>query len=161
MFAIVLCQRTRSVCGLWLPSLALKVSYHCYKLVNSCTYFRAAFLFRHPKAQATFEVFFLPLDKVVWCLIAVSLGVIILVMKCIIYYEYVRKVNPDIDVSWSAIVLFLIGAVCQQGSPTVPDFISGRILTLFVFVFAILINQFYSASLVSKIHIIFLIILRT
>ncbi|KAJ8928860.1 hypothetical protein NQ314_018517, partial [Rhamnusium bicolor] len=58
--------------------------------------------------------------------------------------------NQDgVDSSWSFVFLFALGTFCQQGGTCYPKLFSSRILSLFVFLFCLLIYQFYSASIVS------------
>lgn len=46
-------------------------------------------------------------------------------------------------------IIVSFGAMCQQGASSVPDKISGRILTLFIFVSLMFLYTSYSANIVA------------
>ncbi|XP_018571126.1 glutamate receptor 2-like [Anoplophora glabripennis] len=109
----------------------------------------AAFIFRNPKSLSSIEGFIKPLSSSIWALTAVSAVLLIILLRLSCVYEH-QNIYQHVDMSWSYFVVCIIGALCQQGMSITPKFLSGRIVTLFLFLFALLIYQFYSASLVSN-----------
>ncbi|XP_017775596.1 PREDICTED: glutamate receptor 2-like [Nicrophorus vespilloides] len=112
----------------------------------------SAFVFRHPKRKAAFEVFLRPLQKFVWVTIVFAIVVVALILKFVVKFEAQIRGNTrnrEIESTWSSMLLMILGALCQQGCSNIPAFISGRIVTIFVFVFSVLLYQFYSGSIVS------------
>ncbi|CAH1113582.1 unnamed protein product [Psylliodes chrysocephalus] len=113
----------------------------------------STFIYRKPKVTATsYEIFLRPLETEVWIVILITLGAILIILKIIFRNEVkvFRKRNFSVDdTTWSFLVLFTLGAFCQQGASCYPKFLSSRILAFFIFLFSILIYQFYSASIVS------------
>ncbi|KAJ8943035.1 hypothetical protein NQ318_022579, partial [Aromia moschata] len=121
---------------------------HCKDFFN----FRSTFIYRRPKPKPkSYEIFLKPLETQVWISISVIMVVITITLKIIFRNELsVRpKRNGSIDSSWSFLFLFTLGAFCQQGATCYPKLFSSRIASVFVFLFCILIYQFYSASIVS------------
>ncbi|XP_074034442.1 ionotropic receptor 75a [Leptinotarsa decemlineata] len=113
---------------------------------------RSTFIYRRPKiTQKSYEIFLRPLEKDVWITIMFLLGAILIVLKMAFSNEMkeFRKEHLGVDASWSFLVLFTLGAFCQQGATCYPRLFSSRILSVFVFLFCILVYQFYSASIVS------------
>ncbi|XP_017775083.1 PREDICTED: glutamate receptor ionotropic, kainate 2-like isoform X2 [Nicrophorus vespilloides] len=108
---------------------------------------RSAFIFKRPKRPASFEVFLRPLDGMVWCLTVISIILIVVLFKISLNSERRIKVNANIEFenTWSSLFLCAIGAICQQA----PKSITTRVLFIFMFIFTILLYQFYSASIVS------------
>ncbi|XP_044747292.1 ionotropic receptor 75a-like isoform X2 [Coccinella septempunctata] len=114
---------------------------------------RSAFIFKKPKRVAdSYNIFLRPLDTKVWILILIFMGIILINLKISFGMGSVISSHESrVDSSWSMLVLFIIGAFCQQGATCFPLSLSSRILSIFVFIFCILIYQFYSASIVSYI----------
>ncbi|KAJ8963509.1 hypothetical protein NQ317_010574, partial [Molorchus minor] len=117
---------------------------YCQKYYN----FRAAFIFRNPKSKNSMETFIRPLSVTVWILIICSAALLLFFFKLSYWYER-KSTKRRIETSWSYLVVCLTGALCQQGMISTPHLFSGRIVMLFMFLFSLLIYQFYSASLVS------------
>ncbi|KAG5894957.1 hypothetical protein JTB14_023306 [Gonioctena quinquepunctata] len=113
---------------------------------------RSTFIYRRPKTNAkSYEIFLRPLEKQVWITILMILGVILIALRLAFSHEshVFHKGRLGVESSWSFLVLFTLGAFCQQGATCCPRLFSCRILCVFVFLFCILIYQFYSASIVS------------
>ncbi|KAK4883878.1 hypothetical protein RN001_000149 [Aquatica leii] len=115
---------------------------------------KSAFLFRHPKNTASsYELYLRPLESAVWIATIIALIFILMIFKFIITKEMDVLNETDqsniADSSWSFLVIYSIGELCQQGFSYIPVLPSGRILVITVLLFFFLIYQFYSASLVS------------
>ncbi|CAH1364655.1 unnamed protein product, partial [Tenebrio molitor] len=112
---------------------------------------RSTFIYRRPKiVEASHKIFMRPLSTTVWICIALMMAVLIGFLKIIFSREtrILADLN-EVDSSWSFLFLFTLGAFCQQGATCHPQLLSSRTLSVFVFLFCILIYQFYSASIVS------------
>ncbi|XP_050513541.1 ionotropic receptor 75a-like isoform X2 [Diabrotica virgifera virgifera] len=114
---------------------------------------KSFFIYQKPKVTASsYEIFLRPLETNVWLLIILTVCVILILMKIVFSSEMIllpdKKVRVE-ETNFSFLVLFAMGAFCQQGAACSPFFFSSRILAFFVFLFSILIYQFYSASIVS------------
>lgn len=135
-------------------------------------FFRSAFIYRRPNAvAASYEIFLRPLSKWVWICVFISIGVIVVAFRIVFSSELSisRNVHGGLDSSWSFLCLCTFGIFCQQGIlyfctfentfcltylfllgvTFCPKFFSSRILSIFVYLFCILIYQFYSAGIVS------------
>nr|CAI5819932.1 unnamed protein product [Callosobruchus analis] len=112
---------------------------------------RSYFIYRRPQVEAkSYEIFLRPLDKSVWFTILAILSIMAVVLKVIFANEMkIRRSNQidGVESSWSFLLLFTLGAFCQQGATCVPKLFSSRIISIFVFLFCILVYQFYSASI--------------
>ncbi|KAJ8924532.1 hypothetical protein NQ315_007330 [Exocentrus adspersus] len=115
---------------------------------------RSTFIYRRPSADAkSYEIFLRPLAKWVWICILIAIVILVITLKIVFSNELSadlegRALN-GFDSSWSFLCLFTFGAFCQQGATFYPNFLSSRILSIFVYLFCILIYQFYSAGIVS------------
>lgn len=112
---------------------------------------KSTFIYRKPKiVEKSYAIFLRPLSAHVWCSI---LGVMVLLMLflkvCFTREEKILLDKSQVESSWSLLFLFTLGAFCQQGATCQPRLFSSRTLSIFVFLFCILIYQFYSASIVS------------
>ncbi|CAH0551357.1 unnamed protein product, partial [Brassicogethes aeneus] len=113
---------------------------------------RSTFVYKRPRIEAkSYEIFLRPLSYDVWLTILVILVFITLALKIAFTIELniKHKIKSNVDPSWSFLMLFTLGAFCQQGATCYPLLFSSRILSIFVFLFCILTYQFYSASIVS------------
>lgn len=114
---------------------------------------RSTFIYRRPKViPKSYEIFLRPLSKSVWLTVALFMSVIMLALRLTFRNErriHTEEISTRVDSSWSFLILFTLGAFCQQGATCYPRLICSRILSVFVFLFCILIYQFYSASIVS------------
>lgn len=114
------------------------------------------FVFRSPKLSVTNNVFILPFTKLVW----LSSIVLVLLMMCIYFivdiveWKFInnrttgsveRNVKPKfID---SAQTIF--NAICQQGIPNTPKFISSRTVVFIAFLILMLFYTSYAANIVA------------
>ncbi|CAH1169522.1 unnamed protein product [Phaedon cochleariae] len=113
---------------------------------------KSTFIFRRPKVVAkSYEIFLRPLEGSVWICISGILVAILIFLRIIFSHELriFRQKFSCFESSWSFLILFTLGAFCQQGATCYPNLYSSRILSVFVFLFCILVYQFYSASIVS------------
>ena len=112
---------------------------------------RTAFLFRNPKSLSSIHIFLRPLTTTVWISVFFSAVFIALSMRIVLRTEQnlLRKLRKLVELSWSYLVLFTLGAFCQQGTPKVPNLLGGRIVTISVLMLSLMVYQFYSASIVS------------
>ncbi|XP_023311151.1 glutamate receptor 2-like [Anoplophora glabripennis] len=112
---------------------------------------RSTFIYRRPDVVAEYyEIFLRPLSKWVWICVLIAMIVIVIALKIVLSNESSIGNNVEkLDSSWSFLWLYTFGAFCQQGATFYPKFFSSRILSIFVYLFCILIYQFYSAGIVS------------
>ncbi|CAH1991297.1 unnamed protein product [Acanthoscelides obtectus] len=115
---------------------------------------RSAFIFRRPKIKGSADVYLKPLSTSIWILTLVVAALIVISLKLSTTGEkrssYLGKAT---DNSLGLFVINTVAAFCQQGLTAVPHFLSGRIIILSLFLFSLIIYQFYSASLVSHLLI--------
>ncbi|KAF5300902.1 hypothetical protein FQR65_LT09065 [Abscondita terminalis] len=114
----------------------------------------SAFIFRHPKNTASsYELYLRPLQTNVWICTSFALILIIMILRFIVTNEKntldSNEESNVADSSWSFLVIYSIGELCQQGFSYIPSLASGRIVIMTVLIFFFLIYQFYSASIVS------------
>ncbi|XP_050540390.1 uncharacterized protein LOC126905038 [Daktulosphaira vitifoliae] len=110
--------------------------------------FKPCFIIRRLRTLPnSINIFVRPFELNVWlCLIGV------ITLSAGVYYIifYFESENSTFTMkTWSDIILLKIGALCQQG--TVMDIIkfSNRIIVLQLFIFSMIVYQFYSSSIVS------------
>ncbi|VEN51411.1 unnamed protein product [Callosobruchus maculatus] len=114
----------------------------------------SAFIFRQPKIKGSADVFLKPLSTSIWILTLVAAALMIIALKLSHTGEKMSKhLGKSMENSWSLFVINAVAAFCQQGLTAVPYFLAGRIIILNLFVFSLIIYQFYSASLVSHLLI--------
>lgn len=92
-----------------------------------------------------------PLSTSVWLyMILVSISAII-ILKLIFKIEKLRLnfIYENFESTWSAILLFVFGTLCQQGSVYTPNLTSGRIISITIILLAFLVYQFYTGYIVS------------
>ncbi|XP_045477706.1 ionotropic receptor 75a-like isoform X2 [Harmonia axyridis] len=79
---------------------------------------RSAFIFKKPKKVAdSYTIFLRPLDIKVWILILIFMGIILINLRISFGMGSVLfSHDPRVESSWSILVLFIIGAFCQQAS---------------------------------------------
>ncbi|KAK2576493.1 hypothetical protein KPH14_005819 [Odynerus spinipes] len=115
---------------------------------------RASFIFRHPKTNDARNVFLMPFTEDVWYLILI-VGFIywillLLTVKIELHYDNYSK-NCTLDTNpASETALITAAALCQQGLSDGPRIYSGRIVFLSLFLWGLLLLQFYSASVVGS-----------
>ncbi|XP_021928351.1 glutamate receptor ionotropic, delta-2-like [Zootermopsis nevadensis] len=86
----------------------------------------SGFLFRQPPLSFVANIFTLPFSRNVWL---TSVGFI--TVAGFLLHGTINWENRQ--VTWSDMVLFAVGAVCQQGSTMEAKGLSGRIITIFLF----------------------------
>ncbi|XP_016843433.1 ionotropic receptor 75a-like isoform X1 [Nasonia vitripennis] len=115
---------------------------------------RAAVIFRHPKRQTLNNSFLEPFSKQVWWLTAVVglINWILLYLTIKMEQRYVGNVQGSTLFTQPESETFLItsAAICQQGLSDTPRVYSGRIVYMSLFLWALLLYQFYSASIVGS-----------
>ncbi|XP_023022883.2 ionotropic receptor 75a [Leptinotarsa decemlineata] len=119
---------------------------------------RSKFVFREPKLSYVTNVFTLPFDDYVWAS-TIALVIIIGMMLFIILKWESKKKNyqqkkenptiPGLEDSVSGVALFSFGAFCQQGAPSIPLSIPGRITTIMLFISFMFLYTSYSANIVA------------
>nr|QGW50290.1 ionotropic receptor 64a [Chouioia cunea] len=109
--------------------------------------------FRHPTKAAMRNQFLMPLAEDVWWL-ALNFSVVYWIFLLIStkVEDYFRTngdrlVHPDAP---SDTIIEIIAAISQQGSSIEPRLFSGRIAFLTLFVWSLVMFQFYSASIVGS-----------
>ncbi|XP_023248398.1 uncharacterized protein LOC111644053 [Copidosoma floridanum] len=114
---------------------------------------KTCFIFRHPKKNTLRNPFLKPFTQSVW-LLSLNVGIVcwimlIVVLKVEDHYnsDETRKVhvNPS-----SETALITIAAVSQQGTSNELQLYSGRIIFLTLFLWALVMFQFYSADIVGS-----------
>ncbi|KAK9883985.1 hypothetical protein WA026_004921 [Henosepilachna vigintioctopunctata] len=112
---------------------------------------RSSFIFRKLKRKSESTTIFLqPFDTEVWVLILIFMIILLIALKISFSMKPSHIVQKQgLDSRWSMMFLFVTGAFCQQGAICCPLSPSSRVLFICVFIFCILIYQFYSASIVS------------
>ncbi|CAH1364653.1 unnamed protein product [Tenebrio molitor] len=113
---------------------------------------KAGFLFRSPKSRTSIEIFLKPLATSIWLITALFAILSIIILKVVTTFER-KEFHESVETSWSLSAVFTLGAFCQQGSPSVPRMVCGRITAIFIFLLSVIIYQFYSASIVSNLLI--------
>ncbi|XP_058799874.1 ionotropic receptor 75a-like [Phymastichus coffea] len=109
--------------------------------------------FRHPKKNTLRNQFLKPLEKNVWML-SLNISIVfwiflIIVVKVDDYYQSHRDQMWLADAS-SDSTITIVAAISQQGSSIEPNLFSGRIAFLVLFVWSLMMFQFYSASIVGS-----------
>nr|WGC55094.1 ionotropic receptor 2 [Psyttalia incisi] len=108
------------------------------------------FFFRHPRSNDLQNNFLKPFTiHLWWVIIAVSLSYwvfMVFLKKFEIYYEKI-EVNEN---TISSTALTAIAAITQQGLSTAPMITSGRVVFFSLFLWTLLLFQFYSASIVGS-----------
>ncbi|XP_025200887.1 probable glutamate receptor [Melanaphis sacchari] len=105
------------------------------------------FIFRHPRtSMASTNIFLRPFETTVWLSIICVIILSGFVNYTIMHYESNQTFSLR---ELSDIVLLKIGTLCQQGTVMEPTKLSNRLIVLLMFVFSLVIYQFYSSSIVS------------
>ncbi|RZC40438.1 glutamate receptor, partial [Asbolus verrucosus] len=119
---------------------------------------RSKFIFREPKLSYVTDVFTLPFDGFVWasiCGLFVAIAVVLLVVvkwewKKQKFVEVKNESNEsEIHNSWVEVVFITFGALCQQGSSSVPYSFPGRITLIFLYISFMFLYTSYSANIVA------------
>ncbi|XP_025424044.1 glutamate receptor ionotropic, delta-2-like [Sipha flava] len=106
-----------------------------------------SFIFRQPRSSSTsMNIFLRPFEMNVWFAIIGLMLLSTLVYYTIIYFEsnevFILKTLSDI-------FLLKIGTLCQQGTVMELTKLSNRFIVLLMFLFSLIVYQFYSSSIVS------------
>ncbi|XP_011502678.1 PREDICTED: glutamate receptor-like [Ceratosolen solmsi marchali] len=115
---------------------------------------KAAIIFRHPKRQQLSNSFLEPFSKHVWCL-TIIIGIlnwILLYITIKVEQHFIGNAANNTLLTQPESETFLItsAAICQQGLSDTPRINSGRIVYTSLFLWAMLLYQFYSASIVGS-----------
>ncbi|KAJ8670414.1 hypothetical protein QAD02_001673 [Eretmocerus hayati] len=112
-------------------------------------------IFRHPKRQEMNNSLLEPFTKQVWYL-TIIVGLLnwlllyFTVKSEIQFGKYTNNGNSLSAEPASETFLITSGALCQQGLSDTPRIFSGRIVFLSIFFWALMLYQFYSASIVGS-----------
>ncbi|XP_020706263.1 ionotropic receptor 75a-like isoform X2 [Athalia rosae] len=115
---------------------------------------RACFIFRHPKKSTVRNGFLKPFTEEVW-----YATVIIALVNWILLYLTARvEIRLQTNASPSTLntlpasetALITVAALCQQGLSDGPHLYSGRVVFFTLFLWALLLFQYYSASIVGS-----------
>ncbi|THK33133.1 ionotropic receptor 75a [Diachasma alloeum] len=115
---------------------------------------RPCLIFRHPKKNNLSNPFLRPFEMKVWYWIAIF-GIVLwsalyLTVKVETKFDPQKSVNTIDTHPASETVLITAAAICQQGLSDGPRCISGRITFLTLFIWGLMLYQFYSASIVGS-----------
>ncbi|XP_043671891.1 ionotropic receptor 75a-like isoform X2 [Vespula pensylvanica] len=115
---------------------------------------KTAIIFRHPKTSDIHNVFLMPFTEDVWYLILIVAIIywltLLLTVKIELYFDnYPKMCTLDTNPT-SETALITAAAICQQGLSDGPRIYSGRIVFLSLFLWGLLLIQFYSASVVGS-----------
>nr|QNL15111.1 ionotropic receptor 64a [Aulacocentrum confusum] len=115
---------------------------------------RPMFIFRHPRTSDVRNGFLKPFAKEIWWFVLLG-GLIYWIFlygtaKIGIYFSKSDAENTLMSIPASETGLITLAAVSQQGLSEGPTNISGRIVFLSLFLWALLLFQFYSASIVGS-----------
>lgn len=113
---------------------------------------KVLFIFREPPLSYVENVYTLPFDIKVWKLF----GALLLIVAVFFYFiaKWENKIidgkhdNTILRPSITDIILLEIGAVCQQGAEVESKTVSGRILTIFIFILITFLYTAYAAFIV-------------
>ncbi|XP_046753140.1 uncharacterized protein LOC124416256 [Diprion similis] len=115
---------------------------------------RPCFIFRHPKKSTVRNGFLRPFAPDVWMLTMLTALVCWFLLYIIVKVEprlthRAAKTTLDIHAA-SETALIVAASLCQQGLTDGPQLISGRVVFIFLFIWGLLLYQFYSASIVGS-----------
>ncbi|KAF2895118.1 hypothetical protein ILUMI_11048, partial [Ignelater luminosus] len=85
--------------------------------VDSCCY-REIFVFRQPRKHSFGRLFVRPMSPSVWFTMLAAALLILVTLKFSQKHEVniVKATRDSLDQGWSTLVLFILGAICQQGT---------------------------------------------
>ncbi|XP_046823529.1 ionotropic receptor 75a-like [Vespa crabro] len=115
---------------------------------------KTTIIFRHPKTSDVRNVFLMPFTEDVWYMILIVAIIywliLLLTVKIELYFDnYPKLCTLDTNPA-SETALITTAAICQQGLSDGPRIYSGRIVFLSLFLWGLLLIQFYSASVVGS-----------
>ncbi|XP_044265306.1 glutamate receptor 2-like [Tribolium madens] len=107
------------------------------------------FIVKKPSTSYIKNIFFITFNKNVWIASIVIMLITAIVVKVILGWEVkTKKKVKQNSYSLSDVTLIALEAVCQQGTTTEPQSLSGRILVLIFFAAFLFIYVSYSANIV-------------
>ncbi|XP_043277874.1 ionotropic receptor 75a-like [Venturia canescens] len=115
---------------------------------------RVVFIFRHPKKNTLRNPFLKPFTSNVWYSIA-ALSIVCYAILLLLTKVEAKLIGAEVKGASSGTLqsevdLVVVGAISQQGINAAPNIISGRILFISLFLWGLLLYQFYSASIVGS-----------
>ncbi|KAK0177987.1 hypothetical protein PV328_001976 [Microctonus aethiopoides] len=115
---------------------------------------RPCFIFRHPKKNNLSNPFLKPFEMDVWFWIAIFGFVNYLLLYMTSKIEKILDRKPPVNTldthPASECALIASAAICQQGLSDGPRIYSGRIVFMSLFLWGLMLYQFYSASVVGS-----------
>lgn len=112
-----------------------------------------AFLFRHPKTSNVRNNFTTPFSKETWRMIIIFAFIYWIVLLLSLLVELRCNRTPEENIVTAPVSetgLTTLAALSQQGISEAPHIVSGRIVFLSLFLWSLLLFQFYSADLVGS-----------
>ncbi|KDR13328.1 hypothetical protein L798_12953 [Zootermopsis nevadensis] len=123
----------------------LKQRLSVVNFIAATTRTRSAFLFRPPPLSFVMNIFTLPFSRAVWLASVALIAVISFLLYSAFRWEYREKGAMN----WTDVVLLSLGAVCQQGSTLEAQGITGRTVTIMLYIVVIFLYTSYSACIVA------------
>ncbi|THK33135.1 probable glutamate receptor [Diachasma alloeum] len=112
---------------------------------------RSFFIFRHPSSASLRNNFLKPFaNELWWMILMVSIVYWISLLITIRIQKHYDESRSSLMVPASEATLTTVAALSQQGVSDDPQIISGRIVFLSLFIWGLLLFQFYSASIVGS-----------
>ncbi|XP_046625652.1 ionotropic receptor 75a-like isoform X1 [Neodiprion virginianus] len=115
---------------------------------------KGCFIFRHPKKRTVHNGFLKPFKKEVWyftIIMAVLSWILLwLTARVEIHFRDHPPLNTLYSHTGSETALITLAAACQQGLSGGPQLYSGRLVFLSLFLWTLLLYQYYSASIVGS-----------
>ncbi|XP_050421371.1 uncharacterized protein LOC126833853 [Adelges cooleyi] len=113
---------------------------------------RTTTIFKQPPLSAVYNVFILPFDIYIWMVILILLLLftiaIVFLVRSAAMMENLNLPLQSILFTASDTVMLVIGAICQQGTPTIINTTSSRLAVFVLFVTALFVFTSYAASIV-------------
>lgn len=113
---------------------------------------RSKFVFRQPKLSYVANVYVLPFRWTVWLSTFFLVAVTAFALYVVVSWEPRQNIADGAAVlqkSWKDVFTLSLGAVCQQGTSAVPSGVSGRIITIIIFISLMFLYTSYSANIVA------------
>lgn len=119
---------------------------------------KIVFMLREPPLSYVENVYTLPFDNKVWA----TCGLLMLISVILFYVvarwenhtkqmkeDYIENSTPLLQPKVADVVLFEVGALCQQGAEVEPRSAAGRTLTIFIFILITFLYTAYTAFIVA------------
>lgn len=110
---------------------------------------RSKFVFRQPKLSYVANVYILPFRWTVWMSTFLLVIITALALYFVVSWERREHEGAVLQKSWKDVLTLSLGAVCQQGSSVVPSGLSGKMITIIIFVSLMFLYTSYSANIVA------------